>query len=76
MFRPGDTVPETAPYMVQHEKHRVAHDVYATAGRTFPDCRKCGDAVRFILLDSSVFKAHASLESDPDFVSAASAGKS
>lgn len=74
MFRPGETIPESAPYLVQHEKHRANHDAYATGGGTFPHCRRCGDAVRFVLLDSSVFKAHATLESDPDFSPAASAG--
>jgi hypothetical protein len=74
MFRPGDTVPESAPYLIQHHEHRANHDAYATVGRIFPHCRRCGDAVRFVLLDSSVFKAHATLESDPDFSSVAAAG--
>jgi hypothetical protein len=75
MFRPDDEVPQTAPYLVQHQQHRANHEATAVAGRRFPHCRQCGDGVRFILLDASVFKAHACLDSDPDFSSAASAGQ-
>ena len=75
MFRPDDEVPETAPYLVQHQQHRADHELQAVAGRRFPHCRQCGDRVRFTLLDASVFKAHATLESDPDFTTAASAGQ-
>ena len=74
MFRPDDEVPETAPYLVQHHGHRENHEVQAIAGRRFPACRQCGEAVRFVRLDPSVFKAHECIESDPDFTSAASAG--
>jgi hypothetical protein len=74
MFRPDDEVPETAPYLVQHHEHRMNHEVQAVAGRRFPPCRQCGEAVRFLLLDASVFKAHVTIESDPDFTVAASAG--
>ena len=74
MFRPGDSISESAPYLVHHEKHREPHVAYGKAGRSFPFCRKCGEAVRFTLLDVSVFKAHACLDSDPDFSPAASAG--
>jgi RNA polymerase-binding transcription factor DksA len=73
MFRPGDEVPETAPYMVQHDQHREHHEVQVIEGRRFPFCRQCGEAVRFVRLDASVFKAHTCIESDPDFTSAASA---
>ncbi len=74
MFSPGETIPVTAAYLVHHAGHRHDHDVNATEGATFPFCRQCGEAVRFVLLDSSVFKAHASLASDPDFSNAASVG--
>lgn len=74
MFCPDDEVPETAPYMVRHRQHRESHEVQAIAGCRFPFCRQCGDAVRFVLLDASVFRAHACIESDPDFASAATAG--
>jgi hypothetical protein len=74
MFRPDDEVPQTAPYLVEHQQHRENHEVQAIAGRRFPACRQCGDAVRFMLLDASVFRAHTSLDSDPDFSLAASAG--
>jgi|1185.fasta_scaffold1488449_1 hypothetical protein len=74
MFGPGDEAPATAPYLVRHHQHRANHDVLVAEGRLFPVCRQCGDAVRFVLLDASVFKAHTAIDSDPDFTTAASAG--
>ena len=66
-------VPRSGPYLVRHERHRPDHQVAAMEGSRFPPCHTCGKAVRFVLLDASVFKAHVTIESDPDFTEAASA---
>jgi hypothetical protein len=73
MFRPGDVIPETSPYLVRHLQHRDDHEVFAMAGGEFPKCRLCGEAVLFVALDGSVFRARDPLMSDPDFAPAASA---
>jgi hypothetical protein len=67
MLRPGEVVPETAPYLVKHFKHRPEHVVTAVVGGVFPECHQCKLAVRFTLLDSSVFRKGVRIESDPDF---------
>ncbi len=46
-FKPGDTVPRTGAYWVNHYQHRVAHLAALKSGEAFPECRKCGTRVRF-----------------------------
>ena len=51
-FRPGDKVPASGIYTVTHDKldgddHAPPHQVIATAGTVFPQCRGCGDWVTF-----------------------------
>jgi hypothetical protein len=46
-FKPGDAVPRTGAYWVNHYQHRVAHVAAMKAGEAFPECRKCGVRVRF-----------------------------
>ncbi len=37
--------------MVLHEgDHVAAHEVTCVAGKPFPNCAKCGDKVRFLLV--------------------------
>jgi hypothetical protein len=67
MFRPGQVIPETAPYLVRHFRHRPEHVVTAVVGGIFPECHQCKTAVRFTQLDSSVFRSHVRIDSDPDF---------
>lgn len=50
-FRAGDTVKKSGIYSVHHKDgHAEDHDVTCLAGKTFPDCGECGDAVRFLLV--------------------------
>lgn len=52
-FRPGDRVPVTGIYTASHHQHREPHDVVATEGESFPDCRKCRDRVSFALAQAA-----------------------
>ena len=52
-FKPGDTVPQSGIYRVDHESHRVMHEARLTAQSLFPRCRHCKDDVRFHLLQPS-----------------------
>jgi DNA replicative helicase MCM subunit Mcm2 (Cdc46/Mcm family) len=58
-FRPGDKVPVTGIYTAKHDQHRKTHEVFATEGDRFPNCRKCGERVNFAL-------AHAASRIDED----------
>ena len=49
-FRPGDVVPETGIYSIDHDLHRMVHECTLVAGTLFPLCRKCRAGVRFSLL--------------------------
>ncbi|HXN30753.1 MAG TPA: hypothetical protein VN894_02785 [Polyangiaceae bacterium] len=50
-FKSGDKVKKSGIYSVLHEgKHADAHDVTCIAGKMFPQCGECGDAVRFLLV--------------------------
>jgi len=51
-FAPGNQVPVTGVYTVIHDKldgddHAPPHQIIATAGTVFPQCRGCGMWVRF-----------------------------
>ena len=67
MFEPGNIVPETTPYLVRHRDHRLDHAVNATAGDIFLNCKVCGDAVRYVKLNSEMFSAREVLNDDPGF---------
>ena len=50
-FKSGDKVKKSGIYSVLHEgKHADAHDVTCIAGKMFPQCGECGNAVRFLLV--------------------------
>ncbi len=50
-FKPGDKVTKSGIYSVTHDgKHTDAHEATCVAGKRFPPCNECGDAVRFILV--------------------------
>jgi len=54
VFKPGDTVPSSGIYDVDHDKldgddHAQPHQVTALHGEIFPPCRCCQDLVRFRL---------------------------
>lgn len=73
-FVPGDTVPLSGVYRVEHKSHRLMHEATLLGNSRFPRCKRCGDAVRFnmarTMVDSQVlpFRCHAFLEeyTDPD----------
>ncbi|HET6936862.1 MAG TPA: hypothetical protein VFI72_18610 [Candidatus Angelobacter sp.] len=50
--QPGERVPTTGIYKVEHESHRLMHHAILTQGMLFPRCRTCGDRVRFSLVRS------------------------
>lgn len=49
-FKPGDIVPTTGIYRVEHDAHRLMHEATLLEKTLFPQCRQCGTAVRFRLL--------------------------
>jgi hypothetical protein len=50
-FKAGDKVKKSGVYSVVHDgAHVKAHDVTCLAGKVFPPCDECGDAVRFHLV--------------------------
>jgi hypothetical protein len=61
VYKPGDAVPESGIYRVQHSGHRSDHDLTLTRGNTFPRCQRCGDGVRF----TAVHTASAKDDEDP-----------
>ena len=50
MHQTGQEVPQSGIYRVQHEAHRLPHEVALIAGNKFPRCGKCSKAVQFELL--------------------------
>ncbi len=46
---PGEIVPVSGVYAVQHNDHRSEHIAILLCGEAFPACRTCKDAVRFTL---------------------------
>jgi hypothetical protein len=71
-FVPGDTVPASGVYRVEHDLHRLMHEATLLVDTRFPRCKQCKGAVRFHLLrsvlDSQVlpFRGHAFLEEYPE----------
>jgi hypothetical protein len=66
-FKPGDMVPRTGAYWVNHYQHRVSHLAALKSGETFPECRKCGSRVRF---EEEIGPRQAApATDDPDFFS-------
>jgi hypothetical protein len=67
-FVPGDTVPVSGVYRVQHNSHRLMHEATLLANTRFPRCKRCKDGARFklvrVLADTQVlpFRSHAFLE--------------
>jgi len=48
-FSPGDKVPQSGIYRVQHYRHRIPHEITILQGENFPSCHTCGQQVRFRL---------------------------
>ena len=53
-YKPGDPVPYSGIYEVEHDKNHVKkHEVTVIYGRKFPPCRGC-DHPRFTLVKAAV----------------------
>lgn len=48
--KPGERVPTTGIYRVDHDAHRLMHHAVLTQGMLFPSCRICCDQVTFALV--------------------------
>ncbi|HTV56545.1 MAG TPA: hypothetical protein VMI06_16740 [Terriglobia bacterium] len=50
-FEPGETVPKSGIYRVEHDSvHAQKHEVTCVYGKKFPPCNHCGHGVRFVLV--------------------------
>jgi len=50
-WKAGATVKKSGIYCVHHDgRHADDHDVTCVAGKTFPACAACGEAVSFVLV--------------------------
>ena len=71
-FVPGDVVPVSGVYRVEHNSHRLMHEAALMADTRFPRCKRCKGQVRFTLMrpvvDGQVlpFHVHAFLEEYDD----------
>ena len=61
-FVPGVTAPRSGVYRVHHYAHRMPHLVTVIKGMTFPECKRCGDKVRFVPMIAAE-----PIETDVDF---------
>lgn len=63
VFRPGDRVPCSGVFRVEHREHRESHEATLAVGGRFPRCSVCADGVQFRLVREA-----ADLKSDDDFL--------
>ena len=49
-FAPGELSPRSGVYRIFHAAHRPEHEAAVMGGVRFPECRVCGDQVRFELI--------------------------
>lgn len=49
-FKPGEIVPVSGIYRVEHKTHRLMHEAALLVQSRFPLCRRCDTAVRFELV--------------------------
>ena len=52
IYKPGDNVEMPGIYRVVHREHRRPHETSFRDDEVFPICKKCGDKVRFELIQS------------------------
>ena len=50
IHKPGDIVPQSGIYTIDHGPHRLIHEATLIKGTRFPRCKQCKNKVRFILL--------------------------
>lgn len=78
--RPGQIVPTSGIYRVEHRPHRLMHIATLLIGTRFPRCKRCGAAVRFALVRSLKdgravpFRSTAFLDAYPEDTSLPQAG--
>lgn len=53
VYRPGDRAEVTGVYRASHLRHRMPHELTVLDGESFPECKKCGDKVRFELIHAA-----------------------
>ena len=63
-FLPGAVAPRSGVYRIHHYAHRMPHLVIVTAGTVLPECKRCGDKVRFVPM-----VAAGPIHMDVDFIS-------
>lgn len=51
-YEPGQIVPNTGIYRIYHNRHRLMHEATLIEANRFPKCKRCNEAVRFVLLRS------------------------
>lgn len=49
-FKPGQRVPVSGIYRVEHDSHRLMHEATLLQNDPFPRCRECKSDVRFELV--------------------------
>ena len=49
-YKPGDRVPASGIYRVEHGPHRLMHLATLIVSTRFPTCKECSRAVRFYLV--------------------------
>ena len=54
VYKPGDLVPGAGVYRIEHHRHRLMHEATLDKDMLFPQCRTCGNAVRFTLVHAVV----------------------
>jgi hypothetical protein len=52
-YKPGDRVPVSGIYRIEHNRHRLMHEATLTKDMLFPLCRRCHAAVAFQLIRSA-----------------------
>jgi hypothetical protein len=50
VYRPGDIVPKSGVYRIDHHLHRLMHEATLLEGEKFPLCRKCRAGVSYSLV--------------------------
>jgi hypothetical protein len=71
VFRPGDIVPHTGVYRIDHHLHRLMHEATLEEGIRFPLCRQCRAGVTYSLVRAvhgvvPPFRSTAILQEYPD----------
>ena len=52
-YRAGQQIPTSGIYMVEHFRHREAHEVTLIRNEKFPFCQRCGFGVVFTLVQAA-----------------------